>query len=166
MSTPSSLIVSNTGPLIALDACNQLELLRILFSRIVVPKDVEIELAAGGSTALHVGLTSKHRTWIEVLPLTSEPSPALLLRLDAGEAAVITLALEIEADLVLIDEKLGRKAARDEGLEVLGSVGLLVRAKKRGLLPEVKSHLVEIQKKIGLTQRLIEWAIIEAGEAP
>jgi predicted nucleic acid-binding protein len=167
MPTPSSLIVSNTGPLIALDACKQLELLRSLYTRIVVPEEVERELATGGTTALLTGLTHDHRAWIEVLPLTNRPAQALLDRLDVGEAAVITLALEIRASLVLIDEKKGLKIAREEGLTAHGSVKVLLLAKKRGLLAEFRPHLHEMHSKgIRLTQKVIEWAIIQAGEAP
>lgn len=167
MSTPSSLIVSNTGPLIALDACNQLDLLRSLYTRVVVPEEVERELARGGGTALPSGLTADHRAWIEVLPLSNPPSAALLTRLDAGEASVITLALEIGAPIVLIDERRGLRVARDEGLNAIGSVGALMLAKRKGFLTEVKPHLYNMQSSgIHLSTRLIEWAIIQAGEIP
>lgn len=167
MSTPSSLVVSNTGPLIALDACNQLDLLRSLYTRVVVPEEVERELARGGGTALPSGLTADHRAWIEVLPLSNPPSTALLTRLDAGEAAVITLALELGAPLVLIDEKRGLKLAREEGLNATGSVGALLLAKRRGLVTEVKPHLHLMHTRgIRLSARFIEWAIIQAGETP
>ena len=167
MSTPSSLVVSNTGPLIALDACNQLELLRSLYTRVVVPEEVERELARGGGTALPSGLTAAHCAWIEVLPLSNPPSPALIARLDAGEAAVITLALELGASAVLMDERRGLKAARDAGLGAVGSVGILMLAKRRGLLTEVKPHLYRMNSSgIHLSARLIEWAIIQSGETP
>lgn len=167
MSTPSSLIVSNTTPLIALDACNQLDLLRSLYGRILIPEAVDRELSRGGSTGLTTGLTSAHRAWIGVQAITSPPSVHLLARLDAGEAEVITLALEIGASLVLIDEKRGLKVARELGLSALGSVGILLLAKKKGLLPEVKPHLHEMQSKgVSLSNRLIVWAIIQAGEIP
>lgn len=165
MSTSSRLVVSNTGPLIALDACNQLHLLRSLFARVVVPEEVEKELACGGGTALPSGLTADHRAWIEVLPLSNPPSAALLARLDAGEAAVIALALEIGAPIVLIDERRGLRVALDEGLNAIGSVGTLLLAKRRGLVTEVKSHLYNMQSSgIHLSDRLIEWAVIQAGE--
>lgn len=167
MSTLSSLVVSNTTPLIALDACNQLDLLRSLYVRLIIPEEVERELSRGGGTALPTGLTAAHRAWIEVQPVLHPPSASLLSRLDAGEAEVITLALEIGASLVLIDEKMGLKVAREEGLNAIGSVGILLLAKKKGLLSEVKPHLHEMHSKgIRLKDSLIEWAIIQAGETP
>ena len=167
MSTASNLIVSNTGPLIALDACNQLDLLRSLYDRVVVPEEVERELARGGGTALPSGLTAAHRAWIEVLPLSNPPSPWLLTRLDAGEAAVITLALEVSSAIVLMDERRGVKVARDEGLNAVGSVGILMLAKSKGLLTEIRPHLYNMHSSgIRLSARLIEWAIIQSGETP
>jgi hypothetical protein len=165
MSTPSSIVVSNSTPLIALDACNQLDLLRTLYGRLIIPEEVDREISIGGSTGLPTGLTPDHRVWIEVQPVSSPPSTALLARLDAGEAEVITLGLEMGASLVLIDEKRGLKIAREQGLNVLGSVGVLLLAKKKGLLSEVKPHLLEMYLKgISLSYSLIEWAIIQAGE--
>jgi predicted nucleic acid-binding protein len=167
MSTPSNLVVSNTTPLIALDACNQLDLLRSLYGSIIIPEEVERELSRGGGTALPTGLTAAHRAWIGVRSVSNPPSASLLARLDAGEAEVIILALEIGASLVLIDEKMGLKVAREEGLNAIGSVGLLLLAKKKGLLSEVKPHLQEMQSKgIRLKDSLIERAIIQAGETP
>lgn len=167
MSISSSLVVSNTGPLIALDACNQLGLLRSLYARVVVPEEVERELAHGGAMALASGLTVQHHTWIEVLPQTMPSLTALLTSLDAGEAAVITLALELGSPVVLIDEKKGLKVAREQGLQALGSIGILLLAKKRGLLPEVKPHLhVMHARGIRLSTKLMAWAIIQAGETP
>lgn len=167
MSTPSSLVISNTTPLIALDACNQLDLLRSLYGRIIIPEEVDRELTRGGSTALTTGLTAAHRIWIKVLPLSTLPSAPLLARLDSGEAEVITLAIELGASLVLIDEKIGLKVAREQGLKALGSVGILLLAKKKGLLPEIKPHLHEMHSKgISLSNKFIEWAIIQAGETP
>lgn len=167
MSTPISLVVSNATPLIALDACNHLDLLRALYGRLIIPEEVDRELSRGGGTALPAGLTAAHRVWIEVRPVSNPPSAALLTRLDAGEAEVIALALEIGASLVLIDEKIGLKVAREEGLKAIGSVGILLLAKKKGLLLEVKPRLHEMRSKgIRLKDSFIEWAIIQAGETP
>lgn len=167
MSTPSSLVVSNTTPLIALDACNQLDLLPSLYTRIIVPTEVVHELARGGATGLPSGLTYNHLTWIDVQPVTNPPSSALLSKLDQGEAEVITLALEIGANLVIMDEQMGVKVARDQGLTVLGSVGVLLLAKRKGLLVEVKPHILEMHAKgVRLSASFMQKAIILAGETP
>src|SRR4051794_9301516 len=103
MSTPSSLIIVNASPLLALDACNQIDVLRSLYTRIVVPGAVDKELSAGGARPLLPGgLTASHRVWIEVLPLSAPLKASLATQLDPGEAAVIQLALELGTSLVLI----------------------------------------------------------------
>lgn len=104
MPTPSDLIVVNATPMLALDACDQLDLLRSLYKRVLIPEEVDRELAVGGATALPIGLTADHRTWIEVQPVTNPPSASLLAQLDRGEAEVITLALEMGAAPVLIGD--------------------------------------------------------------
>ncbi|HEY6187302.1 MAG TPA: DUF3368 domain-containing protein [Pyrinomonadaceae bacterium] len=80
---------------------------------------------------------------------------------------LIALAIEIGASLVLIDEKRGLKVAREQGLNALGSVGVLLLAKKKGLLSEVKPHLHQMYLNgISLSYNFIEWATIQAGETP
>lgn len=165
MSTLSKLIVVDTTPLLALDACNQLDLLRSLFTSIIIPTDVQNDLAHGGSTSLPTGLTEEHLSWIEVRSLSSPPSAELLARLDRGEAAVITLALEIGSAIVCMDEKRGRRVAREAGLTVIGTVGVLLRAKRMGLIEEIKPSLDQmISKGIWLSDSLLKRALLEVAE--
>jgi predicted nucleic acid-binding protein len=168
MSTPSSVIVVNTGPLLALDACGQIDVLRSLYARVVVPDTVDSEINAGKARALlPCGLTAEHRAWIDVIPLSNPPKASLAERLDPGEAAVIALALELGTSLVLIDERPAWREAKIEGLIPIGSVGIIVLAKKKGLIMEVKPHLHEMRSKgMYLSQRVIDNAIIQAGETP
>ena len=89
MPASSESVVVNTGPLLALDACDQIELLRSLYGRVVVPEEVQQELGPGGGTALSTGLTAAHLGWVEVLSLSSSAPLAMLEKLDIGEASVI-----------------------------------------------------------------------------
>lgn len=168
MSTLSDLIVVNASPLLALDACSQIGVLRSLYARIVVPDEVDKELSVGKTQSLLPGgLTAEHRAWIEVLPLSSPPKASLTARLDPGEASVIALALELGASLVLIDERSGWREAQSEGLTPVGSVGIILLAKKKGLITEVKPHLYEMRAKgIYLSRRVINDAIVQAKEKP
>ena len=168
MSTPSNPLVVNTSPLLALAACNQIELLRSLYVRVVVPEEVDKELSVGTKRSiLPAGLTAAHRVWIEVVPVTYAPKASLLAELDSGEAEVITLALELNASTVLIDERTGRRVAKREGLIPVGSVGIILLAKKKGLIAEVKTQFHEMRNRgIYLSQRVIDAAIIQAGETP
>src|SRR2546423_7609390 len=101
MPPPSSVVVADTSPLISLDSCNQLDLLRRLYDRVDVPEEVERELSVGGATGLPRGLTRAHRNWIKVRALRAQPQQALLAALGPGEAAVIALALATGCPLVL-----------------------------------------------------------------
>jgi hypothetical protein len=168
MSIPGDLIIVNTGPLLALEACNQIEVLRHLFARIVVPDEVDKELRAGRKRPLLPGgLTSAHRRWIEILSLSHPPQSPLVARLDPGEAAVIQLALELGASLVLIDDRSAWRVALAIGLTCIGSVGIILLAKNEGLIKEVKPYLYEMQTKgVYLSQKVIDDAIARAGETP
>jgi predicted nucleic acid-binding protein len=78
------------------------------------------------------------RNWItgppEWLEVYSTIGPATVADLGAGETAAITLAIEIKADLLLMDERRGVKAARRHGLEVTGTLGILSRAGQLGII--------------------------------
>ena len=87
--------------------------------------------------------------------------------MDRGEAGVITLALERAVGLVAIDERRGRIVARSLGLRVTGSAGILLRAKREGLLSAVKPAIDAMQQNgIWLSPRLQQAVLREANEAP
>lgn len=159
-------IVINTSPLLALAACNQLELLHHLHRRVVVPPIVLAELERGQIEAKPLGEASERPAWLETVALVSSPSPLLTAYLDEGEAAVIALAVEQSIRQVVIDERRARMVARTMRLEVVGSVGILLRAKREGLVAEVKPSLEAMQTAgIRLSERLLKFALQEAGEA-
>jgi uncharacterized protein len=168
MSTPADLIVVNTSPLLALDACGQIDLLRSLYQQVVIPDVVDNELSTGKTRPLLPGgLTAAHRAWIQVRTLSNPIKAPLLAKLDPGEAAVIQLALELGTTQVLIDERSAWKEAVREGLAPVGSVGIILLAKKKGLIAEVKPHLHEMRNKgLYLSKRVIDDAIVQAGENP
>jgi len=164
MSVANEPIVINTSPLLALAACDQLELLRRLHRRVVVPHAVITELERGQAKPL--ALEVERPAWLEVAALASAPSPLLAAYLDAGEAAVIALAVEQGIRRVVIDERRARMVAKTMGLEVTGSIGVLLRAKSGGLLAEIKPSIEAMQARgIRLSERLLEFALRAAGEA-
>lgn len=163
----TSPLIADTSPLISLDACKQLGLLRKLYGSVVVPRAVERELSVGGATGLPKGLTRAHRKWIGVRILGSSPPPALVAALDVGEAEVIALALEVGSPLVLLDETAARAVARVRGLQVTGSLGVLLRAKKKGLLPAVKPSIdLMLSRGVLLGGSLVDSVLRGAGELP
>lgn len=127
------LVVADTSPLVYLILIEQIEILPQLFESIILPDTVRTELC-------HRLAPEPVRTWAEGLPSWAEvkPSPQIahnvLRSLGAGERAAIALAVSIHADLVLIDERRGTQIAIENGLDVSGTLGVLQRAARKGLL--------------------------------
>ena len=158
-------IVVNTSPLIALESCGQMDLLRALHARVSVPQAVLEEFAQGRPAVSSGRAAANLPAWIEVLPLRGPVSRLLLAHLDAGEAAVISLALERGVKRVIVDERRGRLVAQTMGLAVTGTVGILLRARNLGMLQAIKPCFDAMQAYgIWLSERLITSALREAGE--
>jgi predicted nucleic acid-binding protein len=106
--------------------------------------------------------------WIERHSVQNQTLVTALRRdLDRGEAETIALALELEADLVLLDEREGRHAAQRLELRVAGVVGLLLEAKSRSAVDEVRPHLDALRHKAGfyLTEQVYHSALTLVGES-
>jgi predicted nucleic acid-binding protein len=120
-------VVSNSTPIIALSRINRLNIIKEFFGSIVIPDAVFIEVAADkkGRAGKDEVLIAE---WIKTMNVSSPLAADFLsVNLDPGEAEAITLAKEIKADLLLIDDKDGRKAAKSVGIPITGTVGLLLR---------------------------------------
>ncbi len=159
-------IVCNSGPLIALGMLGRLDLLQTLFDVVLVPEAVQKEIEQGGINL--AGLADFQRAhWIRVVPLQGKRDALLESLLDVGEAAVISLAREQQSAVVLIDERKARKVARDiYGLHPIGTVRILVEAKKKKLLPDIASPLQKLrQEGYWIHTAIIETALREAGES-
>ncbi len=127
-------IVINTGPIIALTRADALEILVRLPLEFVCPPQVEEEILAGAA----LGHPFRWPAGLNVMALTGPLDPLARLTLDDGEAAVIQLAREQGIKWVCMDERKGRRAALAVGLGVVGSLGLLARAKSLGIVPAVR----------------------------
>jgi len=132
------IVVSDTSALSNLAIVNHLWLLEAIYQRVIIPDVVARELAAARNpiipAILQVG-------WIQNQPLTHSQLANQLQQergLDAGEANAIALALELQADDLLIDERLGRQEALRLGLSIIGILGILLVAKQRNLIPQVQ----------------------------
>jgi predicted nucleic acid-binding protein len=158
-------VVSDTGPLIALAKANQLRLLEQLFGQIHVPPAVHRELLAkGGPEAARLDDALAH--FIGIAPVAQLPPEVEVatLGLDPGEQEAIALAHERKT-LLVIDDFLGRVAARRLGLSITGVVGLLIRAKEAALVPAVCPLLGQIRRQgYWLSDELLDAAAKLAGE--
>ncbi len=160
------IIVSNTSPLTNLAAIGQLDLLCRLYTRLHIPPGVWDELNAGDQrwTGRDEVITAD---WIERHAVQNQALVAALQRdLDLGEAESIALALELGADLILMDEREGRYAAQRLGLRVVGVVGILLEAKAKGALEAVRPHLDTLREIAGfyLSESLYQHALMLANE--
>lgn len=138
-------VVSNTTPIISLLKLDRLELLQKLYNQINIPKAVFNEIEAGKNKAYYKDLSKIE--WININPIQDTNALKYFLDLDDGEAEAIILATEIEADLIIIDEKLGRFHAKHADLKITGTIGVLMKAKKEGYLKEIKPLLDELTEK-------------------
>ncbi|MFH1077317.1 MAG: DUF3368 domain-containing protein [Pseudomonadota bacterium] len=158
-------MICNTGPLIALSMIDRIDILRHLFKLIAVPEAVHKEILEGGIT--NAGLANYRKIkWIKVITLSSPADPLLETSLDSGEAAVIELARELNANFVLIDERKARKIARTVyGPHVIGSARVLVEAKRRGLLRNVGAALQAMRDGgYWIGDSIVDVALKKAGE--
>lgn len=128
-------VVLNNTPLVALWLLNRLELLRDLFGNVVIPTAVRTEFFAVNSADREEALLAA--PWITVTALQSARQALVYTGLDEGEAAVLALAIEQNARLVVIDERRARRYAKRLKLPLTGSLGLLLLAKERGLVAEI-----------------------------
>ena len=138
------IVVSDSSPLVALSFIRQLDLLQQLYGQVLVPEAVWQELLAGQS---HPGRDAVlNATWIERGAVKNRQLViALFQDLDLGEAEAIALAVETKASLLLVDERLGRRTAQHFGLNIIGVIGVLVDAKHRGLIAEIKPYLDQLR---------------------
>lgn len=157
-------VVVNTTPIITLSLIQQLPLLRDLYGDVFIPTAVQRELLAGGPGRPGAELLQR-ATWIHPRDLASPERADLLIDLDRGEAEVIALAQELSCDLVVLDERLARRRARLLGLPLTGTLGVLLKAKERGLVPGIAPLIAAIRSRgIWLAEPLVQRVLEMAGE--
>jgi hypothetical protein len=135
-----AVVVSDTSPIRALALLGRLELLADLFGAVLIPPAVaeELEHPPAELTVVH----TRSLPFVTIrAPADSARVGALQAELDRGEAEAISLALEEGVVTILLDEPIGRAAARRMGLTPIGVLGILVRSKQRGRVDAVRPLL-------------------------
>ena len=136
------IVVSDTSPLTALLTVGEARLLPELFTEVVIPEAVRDELLR-----THTLLPA----WVRVEPVKNVAEAARLGRLvDTGEAEAIALARELHADRLLIDERRGRRLAAQEGIAVIGLLGVILLARRNGLIPSARALLLRLDLEAGM----------------
>lgn len=158
-------IVTNSTPIIAFSRINQMELFQAIVGKLLIPTEVANELSEYGK-AKRKSLDIDQYKWITIQEIQDRSKVEMLLpSLDKGEAEVIELAIETKADLILIDELTGRKVAESFDLNVIGSVGILIKAKEIGKIQAVKPYIDEmIDKGIRYSERFYKNLLHQIGE--
>jgi predicted nucleic acid-binding protein len=148
-------IISNTSPISNLAVIGQLPLLQQIYGNITIPQAVADEIAKV-ATIYTQAASLPDQSWITVQSVKDEATVQRLRgsKLDAGESEAIALALELNAELLIIDEQLGREIAVNQGLNVTGLLGALLEAKNKGLISKVKpiinDLMIQARFRIGL----------------
>jgi predicted nucleic acid-binding protein len=160
-------IVIDAAPLISLVAAlGDLKVLQSLYSQVLVPFEVCQEILVGGSSGFAVAefdAASWLQKWLN--PLEISP-PLLSSSLDRGEAAVIQLAINEKIPTVCIDETVGRRFAKLNGLLLTGSIGILLRAKKEGYSFSMQEAIERMKNRgIRLSEKVVTFALDQAGES-
>ncbi len=158
-------LVINTGPLLALIAgIGDLSLLEKLYKRVLVPAEVCQEIEVGGSSGFGVS-EFRRANFIEKRSNLTNITPFIRNSLDLGEASVIQLALDENIHTVCIDESMGRRIARLNGLKLTGSIGILIRAKQDGFDLSMREAINRMQSQgIYVSQKIVDFALKQVNE--
>jgi uncharacterized protein len=155
-------VVSNTGPIIALSNIGQFALLGKLFNQILIPSAVRAEVLDDVSlTAIAMA------DWLSTKEVEDKLAVQILTEeLDLGESEAIILAKEIAASLLLIDERAATRKARALGLRVIGTLGVLLMAKRAGHIELIKPMLDALHENgFRMSADLYAQVLKEANEA-
>lgn len=158
------IIISDTTPIISLIKINRLDLLEKLFVEVLVPNAVFKELTTNTLFTNEAEIVKKS-SFLKVSSVQNQKSLQLLQAvsgLDDGESEAIILADELKSNILLMDERKGRKVAQKLGINITGTIGILIQAYNEGMISdvEVKSYLNQLKNtNIRLSDSLIQQAL-------
>ena len=157
------LVVADASPLILLGRLGLLDLLHQLYDRVVAPRAVLDEVLGDGGD-LPGSSAVREAAWLEIVDVSHEDSlwTSLQAEVDMGEAAAVALAKQLEADLLLIDERQGRRLAQQLGLKVRGTLGILVSARREGLLEKLRPILNRLVEEGAWLKPTLVRSVLEA----
>jgi len=130
--------VSNTTPIISLLKISKLNILQEMYGEIYVPEAVYKEVESGKNKDYYCDL--KRTDWIKIKAIKDKKDLNRFIDLDQGEAEAIILSTELNAGLLIIDEKPGRLHAKHIGLNITGTIGVLLKAKSIGIIEAIKPY--------------------------
>ncbi|MFA6413714.1 MAG: DUF3368 domain-containing protein [Syntrophales bacterium] len=137
-------IICNTSPLQYLHQLNQLQIMPSLAGSIIIPQAVVDEIAAGIAWGIDLPDLQK-LNWVDIQSPLSRTAVPLVTHLGSGETEVIMLALESSDTTVILDDALARKTAELLGIRMTGTLGLLLDAKRIGLIDKLTPVIEQLQ---------------------
>ena len=155
------LVISDTTPIISLLKINRLGLLSDMFEEIIIPDAVYQELT-GNSKYMDQAKTISESSFIKTVEVPNDDIVKLLQRatgLDKGESEAIILADEMKADLLLMDELQGRNVAKKMGIQITGTIGLLMEAYCVGMMD--KKAILTCIEDLKRTKRFIDESLYQ-----
>ena len=157
------IVVANSGPLISLAKIGKVELLRDVYETIHIPRAVWNEVTVGEQPGVQ---EVREASWIRTHDVSNQIAVNMhRSRIGAGEGEAIVLAIELNADLVLLDDERASRIAQSLGLTKTGTIGILLAAKKLGWLPAVTPLLDQLRTTdFRMSSRLYQAARTLAGE--
>ncbi|MBD2576575.1 DUF3368 domain-containing protein [Oscillatoria sp. FACHB-1406] len=160
------IVVSDTSPITSLAGIGQLDILRQLYGRVIIPQAVYREMVCIERTVPGASEVQS-LAWIETQQVYDlRQVEALRSELDAGEAEAIILAMELKADFLIIDERFGRKIASQYGINLTGVLGVLLEAKRKGLILAIKPLMDRLINEVEfrVSEQLYNFVLNAAGE--
>ena len=133
MQTEYEIVIADTSCFILLDNIGELNLLKLLFGHVITTTVIANEFG------------TDLPDWVEIRSVINIAFQATL-DIDPGEASAITLALESKSALLILDDNKGRKAAQRLNLNITGTLGVFLKAKRAGIIPSIRPLLEKIQK--------------------
>lgn len=160
-----SIVVSDASPVINLARVQQFELLAAFYGQVIIPRAVYDEVVVRGQ-GRDGSAEVRSASWVEIRePQDDLAVESLAAELGRGEASAIILAKEHRVGLLLIDEIRGRRVAQQLGLKVLGTLGILARAKREGRIPNLRQVLNLLRARgTWIGEELYEEVLRLAGE--
>jgi uncharacterized protein len=142
------IVISNSSPLINFGALGRLDILQTLYESLFIPEAVYHEIVVAGRH--YPGAAEiKQAAWIIPKPVANRAAVAALHDLGRGEAEAIMLAVEHPGSLVILDDRQGRGVAIHLGLNVIGTLGVLLIAKRKGLIQSLAIAIDHLQTRLG-----------------
>jgi predicted nucleic acid-binding protein len=140
--TSTPVVVADTSPINYLILIGHINVLPVLFGKVILPTVVRDELARPKAPLEVRDWLANSPAWLEVRP-SEQTADMSMVDLDDGERSAILLAMELHADLLLIDERRAAKSARSKGFRVAGTLAILGMAARRDLvrLPDAVDRL-------------------------